>query len=403
MRRAARVLSTVAVLLAPAARPAVPEPVPGSGAAPRPPVASAKPRGAAGVVVYRSALADGKTDGWSGDKPLALDKARKALGPLHNQTVRLKLPKLPKHRFLRLTLDLHVVGTWDGSVDDGDGPDTIAVALAGGRKLMHASFASIGSPQSYPDTGLWAGHAAGAGAAAHVATANGGTSRYRLDFTFPHADANAVVEFTGRLSESRKENRTATNESWAIGNVVVRALPAAPAKLHDKRFAELWAHLAGQDPLQAHRAAWTLVSAGEAAVPRIARAVDPSRDPAVRTRIASLIRRLDDDDWRIRQKATAELKALGAAARPALRRTLAGKPSAEVASRIEDILSAHKTPAAEIRRAGRARWVLQAIGGEKALAIRRSLPEPPPAKPTARIPPGGVIFRNNAHWAAPHD
>ena len=205
------------------------------------------------------------------------------------------------------------------------------------------------------------------------------------------------------MTERQAKDRNVRNEAWAIGNVVVRALPAAPAKLDEKRFAELWAHLAGKDPLQAHRAAWTLVSAGEAAVPRIARAVDPSRDPAVRTRIARLIRQLDDDDWRIRQKATAELKALGAAARPALRRTLAGKPSAEVASRIEDILSAHKTPAAEIRRAGRARWVLQAIGGEKAHAIRRSLPEPPPAKPTARIPPGGVIFRNNAHWAAPHD
>jgi len=360
--------------------------VPLAGAAP-----PTGPKAAPGAVVYRSAFADGKTDGWSGDKPLPVDRAAGTLGRLHNQTARLTLDELPEHRFLHVSLDLHVIESWDGCFADADGPDTLTLRLDDGRVLLQTTFSTAGGKQSYPDSGRWAIHPRRTGEVKRLLGTDFEGSLYSLALTFPHRARRAVLAFTAELTERQAKDRNVRNEAWAIGNVVVRALPAAPVRLDDQGFAKLWADLASSDPLAASRAAWTLVSVGEAAVPRIARAVDPARDPAAQRKIARLIRQLDDDDWRIRQKATAELKALGAAAHGAFRRTLAGKPSMEVCSRIEDILSAHKTPAAEQLRTGRARWVLQVIGGEKALAIRGSLPEPGPAKPSkpAVVPPGG--------------
>ncbi len=339
-----------------------------------------------GTVVYRSSFDKGATDGWSSKKALPLDKGQGMFYPLHNQTVRLDLPRLPAHKFLHVRVDLHLLESWDGSGiahgGDTDSPDTITLRL-GGRTLLHASFAVVGNcVQSYPDNGLWARHPACTGAVKYVK----GSSLYCLAYTLPHVDRDAALEVTARLTEAQPENRTVKNECWGIGRVVVSALPDAPVKLDAKRFGRLWADLADTDPVKANEAAWTLISAGQDTVARIEKSLAVLDDQALAKAVAELIARLDADDWRVRQKATAELKALGKPARPLLHRALAGRPSPEVRTRIEDILSTHKDVSADERRGGRARWVLQVIGGKRAAELRKALPvpKPQPPKPSPR-------------------
>lgn len=59
-----------------------------------------------------------------------------------------------------------------------------------------------------------------------------------------------------------------------------------------------------------------------------------------RVRAVALVRQLDDNDVNVRDRATDELAKLGRFAFPTVRETLAGKPSAEVRSRIERLILA---------------------------------------------------------------
>jgi hypothetical protein len=66
----------------------------------------------------------------------------------------------------------------------------------------------------------------------------------------------------------------------------------------------------------------------------------PKEDPKDQApRIDRLIAQLDDDDFQVRQTATEELKKIGLPAEAAVRRALAGSPSAEARQRLKDILA----------------------------------------------------------------
>lgn len=130
-----------------------------------------------------------------------------------------------------------------------------------------------------------------------------------------------------------------------------------------------------------------LMSAGRDALPHIEKVLSPPEDKTLAKRVADLIGRLDDESWPVRQKATADLKALGKGALPLLRKALEGKPSLEVRLRVNRILSQQEGAAAKRLRAGRARWVLQVIGGPKAAAMLKILPAPKRVTPARSVPP----------------
>ncbi len=60
--------------------------------------------------------------------------------------------------------------------------------------------------------------------------------------------------------------------------------------------------------------------------------------PVEAKQLDKLIAKLDDDEFEVRESATKELIALGAAAEPAMRKALSGAPSAEARVRLENIL-----------------------------------------------------------------
>jgi hypothetical protein len=99
----------------------------------------------------------------------------------------------------------------------------------------------------------------------------------------------------------------------------------------------LWKDLADVEATKADRAKWTLVTAAPQSVPWLRGRLRPSATPDSQ-RLARLLTALDSARFAEREKAAAELRALGRAAESALRRALEGRPSVELRRRIERLL-----------------------------------------------------------------
>jgi WD40 repeat protein len=166
---------------------------------------------------------------------------------------------------------------------------------------------------------------------------------------------------------------------WDVKDLAKKAArPEAPSA---ERLAALWSDLDGGDGAKAYAAVRALACVPEQAVPllreRLARPAPPVE------RIAKLIAQLDDDEYDVRERASAELEKHGAAADAALRKALDGKPSPEMKRRIEALLA--KRPSAGVSperlTALRALEVLELAGTPEARRLIKSLAEGPAGAP----------------------
>jgi hypothetical protein len=132
-----------------------------------------------------------------------------------------------------------------------------------------------------------------------------------------------------------------------LWNLAVRdvARPAKPAALTAQELVALWEDLGSTDHARADAAYRGLASAGENALPflreRLRRVVMPQVDA---DRVEKLLRDLDARTFAARDRAFAELAKYGELVEPRLRRLLAGKPSAEAARRVNQLLARLREP-----------------------------------------------------------
>ncbi len=131
-----------------------------------------------------------------------------------------------------------------------------------------------------------------------------------------------------------------------------------------------WADLGGEDGFKVHKALWTLAAAPKQSLPLIREWLKPVA-LADAKQIAQLVKDLDNDDFDVREKASAELEKVGEPADSALRKALEGTPSAELRIRAARLLEkfAGKVLSPEILRRQRALEVLEQVGGAEARAI----------------------------------
>jgi len=158
---------------------------------------------------------------------------------------------------------------------------------------------------------------------------------------------------------------------WDLGTAR-QALKRAPAKLRSGDGPRLWDDLSSLDAARAHRAAWTLIDAGDEAVSLLKARLWPARmDPK---RMQELLAALDSGKFAAREAAVAELGRLADAAEPALRQALKRGPSLEARRRIEPILEYRRMfvngPTLARRRAIH---VLEKIGSAEARELLRTL------------------------------
>src|SRR5687767_1681932 len=116
---------------------------------------------------------------WSPGIKTTSPNGEQFLGLLGEQSVTLSLAGLPQHSGLRAGLDLHIIGTMDGSStvqeeDDGvtfsHGPDLFTMTVDGATGLKPTTFSNVKGEddyrQAYPGDYPSALNAAGTGAAA---------------------------------------------------------------------------------------------------------------------------------------------------------------------------------------------------------------------------------------------
>jgi hypothetical protein len=125
----------------------------------------------------------------------------------------------------------------------------------------------------------------------------------------------AVWDMTGRLRDGRLR----------------------PGELTAERAEALWADLGSEDAARAFAALWELAASPRAAVKYLEGRL-PLAPQGDAKHLARLIGDLDADEYEVREKATADLEAFGRAAESELRACLAGRPSAEVRRRAEELL-----------------------------------------------------------------
>jgi RNA polymerase sigma factor (sigma-70 family) len=167
------------------------------------------------------------------------------------------------------------------------------------------------------------------------------------------------------------------------GQAYLWSLRPPPGEPGPRSLETLWAALAAE-PARAYRALWQL-SEAEGAAAFLHRKVMPARPDE---RLPKWIADLDDDEFGVREKAHQALAEQGKAALPALRRTLAGKPSAEQRKRIEALVQlAAAQPvrpeplSAQELRDERAILVLEMLGTAEARRALQSLAGGAPGAP----------------------
>jgi len=130
--------------------------------------------------------------------------------------------------------------------------------------------------------------------------------------------------------------------------------------------------LAGEDARKAYQAIWRLVAAPAQAVALLQERL-AARAAADPKRVARLIADLDSETSAMRQKATAELEQMGAAAEPALRKAQKAKTSLEVRQRLNGLLAKLDGPSGEWPRVQRAVEVLEHLGTAEARQALKTL------------------------------
>jgi RNA polymerase sigma factor (sigma-70 family) len=152
---------------------------------------------------------------------------------------------------------------------------------------------------------------------------------------------------------------------WDVGKRCRAVAAEGPAPSAADLEAE-WAALAGEDAARAFAAVRQLAGHPAQAAEVVRQHLRPAAaaDPE---RLARLIADLDRPEFAARQKATADLAALGEQARPALTKALAGDPSLEVRQRMERLLDKLSgKPGGNQLREVRAVEALELAGGPEA-------------------------------------
>ncbi len=185
-----------------------------------------------------------------------------------------------------------------------------------------------------------------------------------------HAGPIKVFAYSpeGRFFATGSDDTTAL--FWDL-HALSLAGTAGVAELTPKSLDKLWTDLCGDAPA-AYKAVARLSEFPKETIVFLGGRLRPVEVK----QLDKLIAKLDDDDFDTREAATNELIALGAAAETALRKALAGAPSAEARVRIENILAQLKKGAeANKNRLGllRALEVLETIGTPEARKLVESL------------------------------
>jgi RNA polymerase sigma factor (sigma-70 family) len=192
------------------------------------------------------------------------------------------------------------------------------------------------------------------------------------------ADGTVIHRFTGHIGGINSvsfspDGRTLASSGqdttvllWDVTKVRKDAVKEAPP-LTPEKLAELWKGLRGT-AAEAHGCMWTLIAAPGQAVPFLGEKVKPVAVLDAE-RFARLLKKLDSDQFAQREEAAQELKKMGDAIEPALRKAIQDKPNLELRRRLQALLD--ELEGSERLRSLRAIEVLERIGDKPSRDLLR--------------------------------
>ena len=176
------------------------------------------------------------------------------------------------------------------------------------------------------------------------------------------------------LAVSRDNKRLATGGANTTAVVWELAALERPARVASMRHDTAWADLEEGDASRAYRAMLHLIASPDETARLFAKQLEPHA-PVEAARIDRLIADLNDDDYKVREKATGELLEIGLLARDALKKA-ARSTSLEVKRRATDLLRRLEPGtgiAPERLRSQRAVEVLERIGTPAARIVLETM------------------------------
>ena len=266
-------------------------------------------------IVYENKIQGNITDAWSKkNMDWTPGKERMFLGRFGSEKVKLTLEDLPEHKFIRVTFDLILVRSWDGSSPTW-GPDFWNLSVDGGQQLIHTTFTNCGffkvnNQQAFPDDYEadppqdWRDHAGFTGARekqtlGYIDFGDESTdSVYRMRLVFPHSADTLKLCFAGDYKDRWDD------QSWALDEITVEAV-SGPTPMSEKAMQVCWEALGGDDPIEAFGAIWKMVGSGEQAVEFIQKASDlkaPTPDTLHHSRTLRVLRLIDSEQAGVLRK-----------------------------------------------------------------------------------------------------
>jgi RNA polymerase sigma factor (sigma-70 family) len=194
----------------------------------------------------------------------------------------------------------------------------------------------------------------------------------------------------GGGAEGRSMALTPDATTLALGTTqqaVVWALPFAkqgpPAKISNPLEADLeslWPALAGQDGKKVHQAVRQMLAVPKGTVSFLGRHLDAIQaklepGPEIRDQLRRLIAELNSNSFERREAATRELKKMGSQAEVPLRQALGSAASAEIRTRLEQVLKGIEETSIQASRALR---ILEYLGTPAAKQLLEKLSHGPP-------------------------
>jgi len=301
---------------------------------------------------------------WSFNQVEEYGNRQRFLGPLSNQTVHLRLEKLPKHAFIRLHFDLIIAWNWEGSTRqqfEGEprrGPEVIQLAIQKGPVLMRGTFSNQQRDiyrnavrQSFPelDERILVPQRTGSRELENFTPKMndfGGenllrsmATQYRQNWTIPHTKEELTLEFSAENLQEIEE------QFWGLDNVIVEVLNAEEVPpLEPAQLAELPKLLGSSGSANAAAACWDLIARPEQALQLIKQMkTEMLRTDAAaqkrQARVVELIRGLDAPLYADRVEALRGLEDFGSAAAATVAREEKLSRSPETRERLRELLS----------------------------------------------------------------
>jgi RNA polymerase sigma factor (sigma-70 family) len=184
----------------------------------------------------------------------------------------------------------------------------------------------------------------------------------------------SVVMSVAFLPDGRRLATAGPDTIVLLWDLPACALGGPPAKVTAADMETLWTDLLSDDGHKSYRAMWTLAAASKDVLTLLRSRLKPAA-VTEHNRLERLIKDLDADDFETREKATAELEQIGAAAEAPLRKALEQHPSAELKQRAESLLAKQRAASAspEQVREARALELLEHLGTPEATALLKEL------------------------------